>query len=147
MNPVARVLRLSAAALTLSLALLTAPAWAEPCTVVTGSNGEIDIAAALKGCAPANSVLSEAPDQNLTANAGLKDTVMKFVTRLTQLGALLAIAGIVYSGFLMVTSTGDDEKASTGKKGLIWSAAGFAAMILAPTAVNAVINMAYGTIK
>jgi len=95
------------------------------------------------GYVPHEAVTSD----NYLISGGAKTWVGLLVTRLTQLGALLAVVGIVWSGLLMVTSGGDDEKSKNGKTGLIWSAAGFLTMILAGPGVNAVINTFYETAK
>lgn len=141
MKTVARILLLSAAA----AAALSASA----CLAANFDNigdPSVKVSDVINDYKPKNVVeTKDGADYSLGAGGGASARVTDFVTKLTQLGALLAIAGIVYSGFLMVSSTGDDEKASAGKKGLIWSAAGFAAMILAGPAVNAVINLAYQT--
>lgn len=100
-----------------------------------------DLSSAMDEYAPKEAVTAE----NYFITGGAKTWVGLLVTRLTQLGALLAVVGIVYSGFLMVTSGGDDEKSKNGKTGLIWSAAGFLTMIMAGPAVNAIINTFYAT--
>ena len=108
-----------------------------------GMTADSDVADMLKGCAPKNA--AGVGGNYVLAEDG-RQTILNIVTRVTQAGALLAIAAIVYSGYIMVTSAGSDEKAGQGKKGLIWGAGGFAVMVLAGPAVNAVINLAYGAL-
>ena len=72
--------------------------------------------------------------------------ILEIIDKMTQLAAVLALAGIVWAGWTMVTSNGDDEKAKQGKTALIWAAGGFAIAILAGPAVNLIVNFFFGTL-
>jgi hypothetical protein len=75
--------------------------------------------------------------------SGMKNRIITIANNLIILGSLAAIGGIVYSSFLFIFSNGDDGQATTARMGIIYSLAGFAAMLLAFPAVNAVINLVF----
>ncbi len=45
------------------------------------------------------------------------------------IGGVLAVFFIIYSGFLLVTSAGNEEKLKTGKKTLVWALIGSAILL------------------
>ncbi len=70
---------------------------------------------------------------------------MAIANRVITLAAVVAIAGIVFAGFHMVSAFGDDEKLKQGKEALKWSVLGFALALLSFPLVNATVNFFYST--
>lgn len=70
------------------------------------------------------------------------ETVMNFIVRIIDIALNLAVVVgvimILYSAFLYVSSFGEESKAETAKKTLLWSVIGTVVVFLARTLVNAV---------
>lgn len=78
---------------------------------------------------------------------GAKGKIIAIANRVITLTAVIAIAGIVFAGFHMVSAFGDDEKLKKGKEALKWSVLGFALALLSFPLVNATVNFFYATGK
>ena len=78
-------------------------------------------------------------------DGGAKEKVIAIANRVITLVAVVAIGGIVFAGFHMVTAFGDDEKHKKGKESLKWAVIGFAVALLSFPIVNATINFFYST--
>lgn len=76
---------------------------------------------------------------------GLKGKIIAVTNRVITLVALVAIGGIVFAGFHMVTAFGDDEKHKKGKEALKWSLIGFVVALSSFPLVNATVNLFYKT--
>lgn len=74
---------------------------------------------------------------------GLREKIVKVTNRVISLVALVAIGGIVFGGFHMVTAFGDDEKHKRGKDALKWSIIGFVLALVSFPLVNATVNLFY----
>jgi hypothetical protein len=83
----------------------------------------------------------KANDASLTG-AG-RERIKQVLNRLTSLGFLLAVAGLVIGGGYMAASIGNDEKVKKGKEAVKWSIIGTIVLILGYPAINAIINLAY----
>jgi len=93
-------------------------------------------------------VLAIDPNQKLPENIGGTEanieSVMNFIIRMTDIALNVAIiVGVImilYSAFLYVSSFGEESKAETAKKTLLWSIIGTVVVFLARILVNAVNN-------
>lgn len=94
----------------------------------------------LSDCVPTGSISTDDGDADI---ASVKDRIIQVADNLIILGSLVAIGGIIYSSFLFIFSGGDDGQATNARMGIIYSLAGFAAMLLAFPLVNAVINFVF----
>lgn len=83
------------------------------------------------------------PDNDGDIKSGVRAKAVAIANRVISLVALVAIAGIVFAGFHMVTAYGDDEKHKKGKEALKWAVLGFAVALLSFPLVNATINFFY----
>lgn len=73
----------------------------------------------------------------------VKQRVIAIANRIISATAVIAIFGIVVSGFLYVQSMGDDEKAKNAKKALVSSIVGFVIALMSFPIVNALVNFIY----
>lgn len=80
-------------------------------------------------------------DASLTGEG--RERIKQVLNRLTSLGFLLAVAGLVIGGGYMAASIGNDEKVKKGKEAVKWSIIGAIVLILGYPAINAIINLAY----
>ncbi|QQG49758.1 MAG: hypothetical protein HZB70_03100 [Candidatus Berkelbacteria bacterium] len=94
--------------------------------------------------------VTEAPKLDLTKdNSGIPDLswadlVDNAITWLATIAALAAFVGIIYSGYLMITSNGDPAQMAKAKSNMIWAIAGFLVAIFAYVIVNFVISLGEG---
>lgn len=72
---------------------------------------------------------------------GLFDSV---ITWIAALAGLAAFAGIIYSGYLMITSNGDPSQMAKAKTNMLWAIAGFLVAIFAYVIVNFVFSFGEG---
>lgn len=130
---------LAAAALALSLApfaAVPASSAAEGC----------DYRTTLEGCFTSGDALKPTGSVTVgdgTITGGLRDKIVSITNRIISLVALVAIGGIVFGGFRMVTAFGDDEKHKNGKDALKWSIIGFTLALVSFPLVNATVNLFY----
>lgn len=108
---------------------------AASCTYNSGSS----VLSNLSDCTPQGSIEADGG----ASVEDVRDRVIQVADNLIILGSLAAIGGIVYSSFLFIFSGGDDGQATNARMGIIYSLAGFAAMLLAFPLVNAVINFVF----
>jgi len=60
---------------------------------------------------------------------------------------VMAFAGIVYSGVMIVTAGGDATKAAAGRKNLIWSVIGIIVVVLAYSIIKFVFSLVGAAVK
>lgn len=75
--------------------------------------------------------------------SGVKGKIIAISNRVISVVAIVAIGGIVFAGFHMVTAFGDDEKHKKGKEALKWAILGFVVALISFPLVNATINLFY----
>lgn len=75
--------------------------------------------------------------------SGVKGKAIAIANRIISVVAIVAIGGIVFAGFHMVTAFGDDEKHKKGKEALKWAVIGFVVALISFPLVNATINFFY----
>lgn len=75
--------------------------------------------------------------------SGVKGKAIAIANRIISVVAIVAIGGIVFAGFHMVTAFGDDEKHKKGKEALKWAIIGFVVALISFPLVNATINFFY----
>lgn len=75
--------------------------------------------------------------------SGVKGKIIAISNRIISVVAIVAIGGIVFAGFHMVTAFGDDEKHKKGKEALKWAILGFVVALISFPLVNATINLFY----
>lgn len=75
--------------------------------------------------------------------------VAKLVSQFIQVFAfivfVLAIAAVLYAGFLFLTSGGNEEKVKSGRSALVWGLIGIAVALFASYAIDFVITVVGGT--
>jgi hypothetical protein len=85
---------------------------------------------------------------NLNGVSGLSGltSIDALITNIINLVFLIlgiaAFVGVVYSGFMMITSGGDATKFATGRKNLLWAVIGIIVIILSFFLVKTVYNFA-----
>lgn len=70
-----------------------------------------------------------------------KDFILKILGAATVLVAVLALAAIVYAGFLLITDRGSEDNVEKAKKIIIYAVAGLILIGLGGIIVNAVLNI------
>ncbi len=75
--------------------------------------------------------------------SGVKGKIIAIANRVISVVAIVAIGGIVFAGFHMVTAFGDDEKHKKGKEALKWAVLGFVVALISFPLVNATVNFFY----
>lgn len=71
------------------------------------------------------------------------ETFFQLILRWTiTVVALAAFFGIIYSGYMMITSNGDAAKFAAGRKNLLWSVVGVVVVVLAYVVVRFGYNLA-----
>ncbi len=73
----------------------------------------------------------------------ITSVVQKILGVITGLAAAIAIIFVVYNSVILVISTGDTDRISTAKKGLIWSAVGLVLIIFAYIIVKTIVHLTY----
>ncbi|EKD66824.1 MAG: hypothetical protein ACD_49C00009G0049 [uncultured bacterium (gcode 4)] len=73
----------------------------------------------------------------------VKNKIIYVTQKLVILAWILAIWGLVYSGFTFVLWLGDAEKVKKAKNALQWSLLGFLIAIISQQLINATINFIY----
>ena len=83
------------------------------------------------------------PNQTLPTISGTEasiESIMNFLTKMIDIALNLAVVVgvimIIYSAFLYVSSLGEESKAETAKKTLLWSIIGTVVVFLARILVN-----------
>lgn len=71
------------------------------------------------------------------------DIVLNFIQIVWSILSILAVLMLVYSGFLMTLSTGDDEKIKKGKDLFKWTLIWYIALLSAGAIVSLVISTIY----
>ncbi|MBI2622951.1 MAG: hypothetical protein HYW65_00025 [Candidatus Liptonbacteria bacterium] len=87
---------------------------------------------------------AHAADVALTNPLGadnLKDVIDKVAPTLIAIAAPIATIMVIYGAFLMITSGGNDERISTGRKTILYAAIGFAAVLLASSIVPVILDV------
>jgi hypothetical protein len=85
--------------------------------------------------AEAQSFLKKFPKQCTAGNV-----VNKVITLALGLAAIVAVIAMMYGGFLMITSAGNEETFGKGKKTLVFAALGLVVIIAAGAIVAFIIN-------
>jgi hypothetical protein len=67
---------------------------------------------------------------NPLGTTDFNELITKIIDWLANIGALIAVIMIIYSGFLFMTSGGNEEKVTKAKKALTWSLVGLAVLII-----------------
>ncbi len=67
-------------------------------------------------------------------------TLTKIMTLMLTLAGIAAVGAIIYGGFLMITSAGNEESFGKGKKTLVWAIVGLVVVLMASAIVAVVIN-------
>lgn len=75
----------------------------------------------------------------------LKDQILVFINYFLTFLGIVSVAGVVYSGILMVTSIGNEEQFEKGKKYLGYMLIGILIVLLSYSLVNFAINAGGGT--
>ena len=72
-----------------------------------------------------------------------KGKIMAVTNKLVILATIIAIGWIVFSGYLFVTSYGNNDKIKKAKEGIKWSLIWLLIALVSQQLVNAVINLVY----
>ena len=89
--------------------------------------------------------------ENAQPNSGIRNfgTLSEFIVAvlrvLTALIGIIAVAAILYGGFLYITSGGDEDKTGTAKKIIMYAVIGLVVIGIAGILVNVVINIIRAT--
>ncbi|OQA04388.1 MAG: hypothetical protein BWY68_00365 [bacterium ADurb.Bin400] len=70
------------------------------------------------------------PTSDLSLN-NLHSSVERAITWILNFAGIFAFIMLMYASFLYVTSYGDEAKAETAKKTIIWTVAGIAVIVMA----------------
>jgi PKD repeat protein/type IV secretory pathway VirB2 component (pilin) len=74
-------------------------------------------------------------DPGLTPG-GLRETILQIVNYFLSFTGIIAVTGVIYCGFLLITSLGNEEQIATAKRGIIWIVLGILVILLSWTFVN-----------
>ncbi len=88
---------------------------------------------------------SEGYDQSLTTSSDLREFIIRIVNYALGFLGLLAVIIVIYGGILYVTSAGDEEKTTTGRKAILYAVIGLLIVAGAFAFVNTIIGGATGT--
>lgn len=94
----------------------------------------------LKGCASGTAGIEASSQPGIDA---IRDRVRNIAVRAIELGALLAVGFIVFSGFRYTTSYGDDEKVKHAKSTAIYAIIGLIILMGAYGFVDVIIGFIY----
>lgn len=83
-------------------------------------------------------------DNPLTKAPDIFSLIYGVLQFISQLGAILVVLMIIYSGFLFVSARGSEEKISTAKKTFTWSIIGAVVLLGATALAEVVCNIANG---
>ena len=112
------------------------------CTIPDGFDADSDISSLLQNCKVDSALDIESGDYTL--EWGFKEKIESIVSNgLIIAGGLVAMMGIIYSAFLLLFSTGEDDKVKKAKDGFLWAILWFIVTLLSSSIVNAVSNIFY----
>lgn len=83
-------------------------------------------------------------EAGITNFGTFSDLILKLLKILTAVLAAIAVAAIIYGGFLYIASAGDESKAEHGKKVLVYAIIGLVIVGAAGIIVNIIINFITG---
>lgn len=75
-----------------------------------------------------------------TYNKGISEFILRILTILTAFLAVAAVAALIYGGFVYITSAGNEDRAQTGKKILLYALIGLLIVGAAGLTINLIIN-------
>ncbi len=119
------------------LSFLFADAGISNCTFQANPNG---LSQFMKACA--NGTYGISPDGPSDIQ-GIKDRIASVAKRVIQLGALLAVGALVFSGIQYTTAYGDDEKLKHAKSTGIYAAIGLLLLMGAFGLVDILVRFIY----
>ena len=79
-------------------------------------------------------------DDNISKSESIKDLIIGWIKFLLPLSALLAVIGIIWSGFLYITAFGDDGQTEKAKKIIFYVVIGIVLMLGAYAIVNTIMR-------
>lgn len=106
--------------------------------LVGGTSGSIPTAGGTSGGS------SELP--NPLPSDTFAGLIAGIVDWMINIGSMIAVAMIIYSGFLFMTAGGSDTKVTAAKKSLIWSLVGLGILLMSKGLVLVVQDLLSGTI-
>ena len=102
---------------------------------------DASISDSLKNCKPEGMV--ETADDRYTFDGGAKERIIQIANQIIVAGSILAIASIVYGGFLYMTMAVDEKAAEKAKNSVKYGIIGFVVMLISFPLVNAIVNLFY----
>ncbi|MCR4328032.1 MAG: hypothetical protein NUV53_00760 [Patescibacteria group bacterium] len=88
--------------------------------------------------------VAHAADVQLTNPLGadnLQTMIANVAPALIAIAAPIATIMVLYGAFLMITSAGNEERISTGRKTILYAAVGFLAVLLASSVVPVIMSI------
>ncbi|MBP9717765.1 PKD domain-containing protein [Candidatus Gracilibacteria bacterium] len=105
---------------------------------LSGDSGDVTTFIGFKGGLQPPS--KEGLDSTLTRTSSARDFVVKTVNFALSFLGLMAVVVVIYGGFLYVTSGGNEDQATKGKKAIQYAAIGIIIIIASFAFVNTIIN-------
>lgn len=84
--------------------------------------------------------------EELNPGKGVRETVLTIINYFLSFVGLIAVIALIWSGFLWVTSGGDDERYEKGKKGVLYALLGIILILLSYAIVSFVIGAGKGEV-
>ncbi len=75
----------------------------------------------------------------------IRDTIKDVLNFLLTFVGIIAVAFIIWAGFLMMTAAGNEEQVESGKKIIIWAAVGILVILFAWVIVAFVVDFGTGS--
>jgi len=99
------------------------------------------IGGSLDGCLNGTDLVNANWDMRL--ETGVKYQIITWTTALAKLFWLLAVGAIVYGGFMMTISGGEDEKIKKWKDIVKWSLLWFLAIVMTGTIIRVIVELVF----
>jgi len=111
--------------------------WSGSCTYSGDVRGDF------KQCNPSEWLRAKADvDLDVQKRSDFREAVAVITRRIQIVASILAIAGLVFVGFLLVAPVKEETKTSA-KKGFMYATVGFLLAIIASILVNAIVDLMY----
>jgi amino acid transporter len=78
--------------------------------------------------------------EGTVCNPDFRETFVNFINYFLTFLGLIAVAFIIYAGFLMIIAQGEEESVQKGKKIILWAIIGLLVVMLSYAIVNFVIR-------
>jgi hypothetical protein len=75
---------------------------------------------------------------------GFRETLLRIINYFLGFVGIISVAALIYFGFLWITSVGNEDQVSTGRKGIIYVALGIIVILVSYVLVDFLIDIGNG---